>query len=68
LTPFSPEFFLFTSAAKNVGVRRHRTVLLSVVSCGYEHLSLTLDEEHRMRVFENRVLRRLFGSKRDEVT
>jgi hypothetical protein len=33
-----------------------------------ETLSLTLREEHRLRVFENRVLRRIFGSKRDEVT
>jgi hypothetical protein len=34
---------------------------------GYETWSLALREEHRMRVFENRVLRRIFGSKRDEV-
>jgi hypothetical protein len=33
-----------------------------------ETLSLTLREEHRLRVFENRVLRRIFGPKRDEVT
>jgi len=33
-----------------------------------EAWSLTLKEEHRLRVFENRVLRRIFGSKRDEVT
>jgi hypothetical protein len=35
---------------------------------GYETWSLTLREEHRQRVFENRVLRRIFGPKRDEVT
>jgi hypothetical protein len=35
---------------------------------GYETWSLTLREEHRLRVFENRVLRRIFGTKRDEVT
>jgi hypothetical protein len=35
--------------------------------CGYETWSLTLREEHRLRVFENRVLRRIFGPKRDEV-
>jgi hypothetical protein len=34
----------------------------------YETLSLTLREEHRLRVTENRVLRRIFGPKRDEVT
>jgi hypothetical protein len=35
---------------------------------GCETLSLTLKEEHKLRVFENRVLRRIFGPKRDEVT
>jgi hypothetical protein len=39
-----------------------------VVLYGCETWSLTLREEHRLRVFENRVLRRLFGPKRDEVT
>jgi hypothetical protein len=41
---------------------------LPVVLYGFETWSLTLNEEHRLRVFENRVLRRIFGSKRDEVT
>jgi len=41
---------------------------LSVVFYGCETWSLTLREERRLRVFENRVLRRMFGSKRDEVT
>ena len=36
--------------------------------CGYEIWSLTLREEHKLRVLENRVLRRIFGAKRDEVT
>jgi hypothetical protein len=40
----------------------------NVVLYGCETWSLTLREEHRLRVFENRVLRRIFGSKRDEVT
>jgi hypothetical protein len=39
-----------------------------VVLYGLETWSLTLGEEHRLRVFENRVLRRIFGPKRDEVT
>jgi hypothetical protein len=38
-----------------------------VVLYGYEAWSLTLREERRLRVFENRVLRRIFGPKRDEV-
>jgi len=41
---------------------------LPVVLYGCETWSLTLREEHRLRVFENRVLRKLFGPKRDEVT
>jgi hypothetical protein len=40
----------------------------SVVLYGCETWSLTLREEHRLRVFENRVPRRIFGPKRDEVT
>ena len=42
--------------------------ILSVVLYGCETWSLTLREERRLRVFENRVLRRIFGSERDEVT
>jgi hypothetical protein len=42
--------------------------VLDVVLYGCETWSLTLMEEHRLRVFENRVLRRIFGPKRDEVT
>ena len=46
----------------------YRTIILSVVLYGCETWSLTLREERRLRVFENRVLRRVFGPKRDEVT
>jgi hypothetical protein len=44
------------------------TIILPVVLYGCETWSLTLREEHRLRVFENRVLRRIFGPKRDEET
>jgi hypothetical protein len=44
-----------------------KTIILPVVLYGCETWSLSLREEHRLRVFENRVLRRIFGSKRDEV-
>jgi hypothetical protein len=44
------------------------TIILSVVLYGCETWSLTLREERRLRVFENRVLRRVFGPKRGEVT
>jgi hypothetical protein len=42
--------------------------VINAVLYGYETWSLTLREEHRLRVFENRMLRRIFGPKRDEVT
>jgi hypothetical protein len=45
----------------------YRTIILPVVLYGCETWSLTLREENRLRVFENRVLRRIFGPKRDEV-
>jgi hypothetical protein len=52
----------------NVKVRICKTIILPVVLYGYETRSLKLREEHRLRVFENRMLRRIFGPKRDEVT
>jgi hypothetical protein len=54
--------------SKNLKVKIYRTIILPVVLYGYETWSLTLREERRLRVFENRVLRRIFGPKRDEVT
>jgi len=46
----------------------YRTTILPVVFYGCGNWSPTLRQEHRLRVFENRVLRRIFGPKRDEVT
>jgi hypothetical protein len=46
----------------------YKTIILPIVLYGCETWSLTLREEYRLRVFENRVLRRIFGRKRDEVT
>jgi hypothetical protein len=54
--------------SKNLKIRIYKTIILPVVLYGCETWSLRLREEHRLRVFENRVLRRLFGPKRDEVT
>jgi hypothetical protein len=51
-----------------VKVRIYKTIILPVVLYGCETLSLTVREEHKLRVFENRVLRRIFGPKRDRVT
>jgi hypothetical protein len=53
---------------KNVKIRIYRTTILPVVLYGCETWSLTVSQEHSLRVFENRVLRRIFGPKRDEVT
>jgi hypothetical protein len=52
----------------NVKVKIYKIIILPVVLYGGETWSLTLREEHRLRVFENRVLRRIFGPKRDDVT
>jgi hypothetical protein len=54
--------------SKNVKIKIYRTIILPVVLYGCETWSLTLREECRLRIFENKVLRRIFGPKRDEVT
>ena len=54
--------------SKNLEIKIYRTITLPVVLYGCETWSLTLREERRLRVFENRVLRRVFGLKRDGVT
>jgi len=54
--------------SKNIRIEIYRTLILPVVLYGCETLSLTLREERRLRVLENRVLRRIFGPKRDELT
>jgi hypothetical protein len=53
--------------SRNLKVKICKTIILPVVLYVYITWSLTLGMDHRLRVFENRVLRRLFGSKRDEV-
>jgi hypothetical protein len=63
---FSPKSFVLPSHTKYLKIKVYKTVILPVVLYGCEALSLTLREEHRLRVFENRVLRRIFGPKRDE--
>jgi hypothetical protein len=52
--------------SKNLKIKIYKTVILPVVLYGCETWSLTLGEEHRLRGFENRVLRKIFGPKRDE--
>jgi hypothetical protein len=52
---------------RNVKVKICNTIILPVVLYGCETWSVTLTEEHRLRVFVNRVLREVFGPKRDEI-
>jgi hypothetical protein len=61
-------YYVFPSVVKNLKMRIYKTIILPVIFYGCETWSLTLREEHRLRVFENKVLRRVFGPKRDEVS
>ena len=56
--------------SKKLKVKTYKIIigLLPVVLHGCETWSLTLREEHRLRVFENKVLRKIFGAKKDEIT
>jgi len=63
------EYFVFQVAIqKFTDIEIYRTIILPVVLYGCETRSLTLREERRLRVFENRVLRVIFGPQRDEIT
>jgi hypothetical protein len=59
-------FCLPVSYKKNLKIKIYKTVMLLVVLYGCETWSLTLREEHRLRDFENRVLRKIFGPKKEE--
>ena len=54
--------------SKNIKIKIYKTIILPIVLDECKKWSLTLREEHMLRVFQNRVLRRIFGSKKDEVT
>jgi len=56
------------SLSKNLKIKIYRTIILSVVLYGCETWSLILQEERKLRLFANMVLRRIFGPRRDEVT
>jgi hypothetical protein len=53
--------------SKIINIKLYRTVILPVILYQYKICSLTVREEHRLKVFENRVLRRIFGPERVEV-
>ena len=65
---FGAESFLFRLLSKNLKIKIYKTIIFPVVWYGCETWSLTLREERKLRVFENMVLRRIFGSRRDDVT
>jgi len=54
--------------SKNIKIKLYKAIILPLVLYRCETWSLTLREEHRLRMFENRVLRRIFGPKREEMT
>ena len=64
---FFARVFSSTLQSKNLKIKIYRTTILPVVLYGCETWSLTSREERRLRVFKNRVLRRVFGPRRDEV-
>ena len=68
LLSFRAESFVFQFAIKNLKIKIYINIILPFVVYVCETWSLTLKEERRLRVFENRVLRRIFGPKNDEVT
>jgi hypothetical protein len=51
--------------SKNIQNRTYKIIIMPVVLYGCKTWSLTLREEHRLKVFKNRVLRRIFGPKRE---
>jgi hypothetical protein len=64
LQSFSPKYFVFLSHDKNLKIKIYKTVILPVVLHGCK--SWSLREEHTLRVFEKRVLGKIFGPKREE--
>jgi hypothetical protein len=68
LLTFRVESFALQFAIQKYKVAINRTVILHDVLYGCETLFLTISEEHKLRVFENRVLRKIFGPKKYEVS
>jgi hypothetical protein len=67
LLPFSSEFLLSPLLSKNIKTTIYKTTIPLVILYGCETWSVTLIEEHRLKVFKKRVLRRVFGPKWDEI-
>ena len=65
---FGAESFSSSLLPKYIKIKIYGTIIVFVVVYGCETWAFTMGEEHRLRVFENRVTRRIFGPKGDEVT
>ena len=63
---FSPDIFFFSTAIEGFENLNIKSIILPVVLYGCETWSLTLREESRLRIFENGILRRIYGPRRDE--
>jgi hypothetical protein len=63
---FSPNTLSSQILSKKLKIKIYKTIILTVVLYGCEVWSLTLKEKRKLRVFENRILRQIFGPKRDE--
>jgi hypothetical protein len=63
LLSFGAESFVFNFLSKNIKIKVYRTIILSVVLYESETWSLTLREERMLRMFGNRVMRKIFGPK-----
>jgi hypothetical protein len=66
LVLFSPKYFVFPSHIEKLKIKLYKTVILPFGLYRCETWSLTLGEEHRLMIFENRVLRKTFGPKMEE--
>jgi hypothetical protein len=68
LLSFGAESFVCHFSLQYIKIEIYRTIIFSVVLYSCKTWSLTLKEKRRLRVFENRALRRIFGLRRDEVS
>jgi hypothetical protein len=66
LATIQSKIFSLPNSYKKLKIKIYKTVILPVVLCGCQTWSLTVREEHRLGSFENRVLRKIFGPKREE--
>jgi hypothetical protein len=67
LLPLGSKSLVFSFAVKNAKIIIYKTIILPVVLYGCETWSLVLWKDHKLKVFENGVLMRIFGQKRDEI-